>query len=553
MDNYDISDALGIYAKLAELHDENPFKVKAFASAAFNLKKVKEPLKKMDDAQILALPGVGKSVVGVLRNMLDTDTFPELDAMLQKTPPGVLQMLKIKGLGPKKVQGIWRNMGVESVEDLFDACRENRLVEQPGFGLKTQNEVIKAIEFSWGALGKFHYARVEGAAQELMKSLESTFPHNRHEFTGAFRRRLEVLEEIELLTTCSSEDIEVWMSGMGLQNVEDRFVDSKGYPFIAYHCDEDTFEKVWFETTATSEHLDAVGYDDTWVTESEEEIYEKAGLPWMEPELRENADQTLRVREGKITELLEFADLKGSLHNHSTWSDGLHSLEEMAVYCKSLGYEYLGICDHSRSAGYANGLNVERVLKQHAEIEELNRILAPFKILKGIESDILGDGSLDYEPEILSEFDLVVASVHSNLKMTEDVANQRLKRAIENPYTHILGHPTGRLLLVRQGYPINHTYIIDACAANGVAIELNANPYRLDLDWRWIGYALEKGVMISINPDAHEKHAYHDMYYGTLVARKGGLSADMTLNALGLVELENWLKNKRSVSLNEHL
>jgi DNA polymerase (family 10) len=243
--------------------------------------------------------------------------------------------------------------------------------------------------------------------------------------------------------------------------------------------------------------------------------------------------------------LIQFADLKGVLHNHTTYSDGLNSVEEMALYAMEMGMEYLAICDHSKTAGYARGLQVERVLQQFEEIETLNQQLWPFKIFKGIESDILSNGDLDYEPEILSQFDLVVASVHSNLGMTEEKAMQRLLAAIENPYTTLLGHPTGRLLLMREGYPLDHHKIIDACAANGVAIELNANPYRLDIDWRYIDYAMEKGVMVSVNPDAHEKMGYWDMHFGVLSGQKGGLQKSLTLNALNLVEFENYLAKRK--------
>jgi len=246
--------------------------------------------------------------------------------------------------------------------------------------------------------------------------------------------------------------------------------------------------------------------------------------------------------------LIENSDLKGILHNHSNYSDGLHSLRQMASYCKELGYEYFGICDHSQAAFYANGLKPNRVIEQHHEIDALNQELFPFKILKGIESDILSDGSLDYTDDILTKFDFVVASIHSNLKMPIDKANARLLKAIENPFTSILGHPTGRLLLARAGYPIDHKKIIDACSEHHVAIELNAHPYRLDLDWRWIQYAVSKEVKISINPDAHQMKGFHDMHYGVCVARKGGLQASSTLNALGLNEISKYFsetKNKK--------
>jgi DNA polymerase (family X) len=548
MDNYDISDAIGMYAKLAELHDENPFRVKAFAAAAFNIKKIKEPLESMSEDQINAVPGVGKSVVSVVKSMIQTGTFPDLQKIIAQTPPGVLEMLRIKGLGPKKVQGIWKQMGLETVEELFDACRENRLVEQPGFGLKTQHDVMRAIEFSWSSKGKFHFARIESPAKEILHALKKAFPDERHEFTGEFRRCCEVLEYAEIISTANELDVQICLQGVGLEFDGKTWRDALGYRFLIHYTNKSDFHSVWLQTTGSDDHLAALGPVPTQLND-EAEYYQKAGLSWVVPELREDATQLHRLKEGKIGKLLEFSDLKGILHNHSTWSDGLQSLREMAEYCKELGYEYLGICDHSRSAGYAQGLSVERVLAQFEEIEALNVDLAPFKIFKGIESDILSNGSLDYEPEILSQFDLIVASVHSNLKMTEEQANQRLKIAIENPYTHILGHPTGRLLLVREGYPIDHQYIIDACAANGVAIEINANPYRLDLDWRWIDYALEKGVYLSINPDAHEKHGYHDMYYGTLTARKGGLTAEKTLNAMNVIELQDWLTQKRKKSL----
>jgi DNA polymerase (family 10) len=243
-----------------------------------------------------------------------------------------------------------------------------------------------------------------------------------------------------------------------------------------------------------------------------------------------------------VSELIQDEDLKGVLHNHSTYSDGMHSIEAMALHLKSLGYAYFGISDHSQTAVYANGLSEERVWKQFEEIDALNRTLAPFRVLKGIESDILMDGRLDYPDELLSQFDFVVASIHSVLNMNEEVANRRLIKAIEHPSTSILGHPTGRLLLARKGYPIDHKLIIDACAANGVSIELNANPLRLDIDYTWIPYCMEKGVMISINPDAHRIEGFDHMRYGVMAARKGGLVKEMTLNALTLDELMVALK-----------
>jgi DNA polymerase (family 10) len=262
--------------------------------------------------------------------------------------------------------------------------------------------------------------------------------------------------------------------------------------------------------------------------------------------MREGFDEVDLARVNKIPVLLEEKDLRGILHNHSTYSDGKHTLRQMAEYCKELGYDYLGISDHSRTAFYAGGLEIERIEKQQKEIDQLNKELAPFRIFKGIESDILSDGSLDYPENVLASFDFIVASVHSILNMDIKRATERLLRAIENPFTTILGHPTGRLLLRREGYPIDHKTIIDACAKNNVVIEINANPWRLDLDWRWVRYAMEQGVMLSINPDAHEMDGYADMKYGVLVGRKGGLTKKMTLNSLSGKEIAAYFAERKA-------
>jgi DNA polymerase (family 10) len=313
-----------------------------------------------------------------------------------------------------------------------------------------------------------------------------------------------------------------------------------------YKSSYDSWGNDLLRYTATENHLNLIGFNDINVQfDSEESLYQSLNLPYVLPELREG------LRELEVTSLQEklitYKDLKGVLHNHTTYSDGLNTLEEMATHAKNMGLSYIGICDHSQTAAYAGGLKPERVLDQLQAIDKLNDKYAasstPFRIFKGIESDILGDGSLDYTDDILQLFDLVVASVHSNLKMEQDKAHQRLIKAIENPYTTILGHPTGRLLLMRPGYPIDHQYIIDACVANHVVIELNAHPYRLDIDWRWIDYAINKGGMISINPDAHQKEGLADMRYGVNVARKGYLMPENCLNAKDLNAFTQWLEN----------
>ncbi|WP_317235345.1 PHP domain-containing protein [Niabella ginsengisoli] len=280
--------------------------------------------------------------------------------------------------------------------------------------------------------------------------------------------------------------------------------------------------------------------------ENEEAIFEKAGVPFIYPYYRETKDAVDQAINNSLPQTIALNDIKGIIHNHSNWSDGINTIDELADNLIKNNFEYLVMSDHSKTAAYANGLSEERIKEQHIYIDKLNQKLAPFKIFKSIESDILNDGNLDYSDEVLSSFDLVIASVHSNLYMSEEKAMQRLMKAIENRYTTILGHPTGRLLLSRNGYPINHEKIIDACVANHVVIEINANPHRLDLDWSWIPYALEKDVLLSINPDAHSIEGFYDIKYGVLAAQKGGLTAQRNLSSFNLEEFEDYLKKTKA-------
>ncbi|MFZ9662439.1 MAG: DNA polymerase/3'-5' exonuclease PolX [Bacteroidetes bacterium] len=556
VDNHEIVKALQLYASLAELHEENPFKYKAFASGAFNLRKIKEPLSDLQESQLISIPGVGKSVAKAIAEYSVSRRFPALEELLSVTPQGLIAMLGVKGLGPKKVRLIWQELGIDTVEDLFDACRQNRLVEVSGFGYKTQQTIMAAIEFSFGARGKFHLARVMPYAESFLAGLRSVFADERHEFSGDYYRKSDVIEKLVLLTTAmemSGVSALEWEAiaadgGLALQgwtmNEETGFLThEQGFVAeieVVMHSD---FDRMLFEGGAAARHLEMIGYRSEDWKGNDRDTYAAKGVNFVVPSRREGHRELERPIEE--ASLLKYSDIKGVLHNHTTYSDGLNSLEEMALYAMEIGMEYLGVCDHSKSAGYARGLQVERVLQQFEEIEILNQQLWPFKIFKGIESDILGNGELDYEPEILKQFDIIVASVHSNLNMSQEKAMDRLIKAIENPYTTILGHPTGRLLLMREGYPLDHSKIIDACAANGVAIELNANPYRLDIDWRYIDYAMEKGVMVSVNPDAHEKMGYLDMHFGVLSGQKGGLQTSQTLNALNLVEFEAYLANRK--------
>lgn len=557
MENKAIARTLRLLSQLMELHNHNPFKIKSVANAAFKVDKLPFAIKDKSLEEIAQIEGLGKSISAKVWELLETGALTELQEILNETPEGIVEMLGIKGIGPKKIAVIWKDLNIENIGELYYACNENRLIEAKGFGLKTQEEIKKVIEFKMAAHGKFLYSQAEPLVNKLFEDISVWL--NQMPGTpllgvaGDYRRCMEIVEEIDFVL--GLEDLDAFSSSIaGFEPLTFEAFNENTWialtPFglkIKLHLvPVADFYLNWFMLTGNTEHVNQVlaltGED---IYEDEQAIYAKAGLDFVEPELREGLAEVELAKTGNLPRLIEYGNLKGSLHNHSTWSDGINTLEEMALYCRDhLQLEYLGMCDHSKSAFYANGLNEQRVYAQHKEIEGLNARLAPFKIFKGIESDILYDGSLDYPDEVLKTFDFVVASVHSILKMTEEKATTRLITAIENPYTTILGHPTGRLLLSRKGYPVDFKKVIDACAANGVVIEINANPLRLDLDWRWHRYALEKGVLLSVNPDAHRTEGFHDMRYGILTARKGGLQASQCLNAFSLEEIGTFFKDR---------
>lgn len=552
MTNKEIAKNFQLLGSIMELHGENPFKIRSYQNAYRTLRALEQPLAGMADEEIAAIKGVGSAISGKIRELLETGRMQTLEKYKAKTPEGIQEMLGIKGFGPKKIMSVWKGLGVESVGELLYAVNENRLVELKGFGQKTQEELKKQLEYYQRSKNKFHYAALEAEAEALLAGVQALLPAARISLCGAIRRRENVLECIELLIAGAGPIDILFDKGLlekqGEQGGAILAKSAEGLPVSLYHCAPEAFGSQLFRNTGGKAFLEAFfrrfPSADIGGLAEERAVFEKAGIPYLAPELREQEWGLELAIGGSLPVLIEEQDIKGVLHAHSTYSDGANSLRSMAMYARELGYEYLGITDHSRSAFYANGLQPERLFQQWEEIEALNRELAPFRIFKGIESDILNDGSLDYEEEILRGFDFVIASVHSNLRMDEAKATQRLIAAIENPYTRILGHPTGRLLLSREGYPIGHKKVIDACAENGVAIELNANPYRLDLDWSWIPYALEKNVLISINPDAHSLEGIRDIHFGLLSARKGGLTAAMCLNAKRAGAFEEWLAGR---------
>jgi len=539
MSNKEISSALKRLAALMELHEENAFKIKSLQNGAFQIDRYGGPIEALSEAEILGIPGIGKGIAQKIHRMVHGLEDEETDALIAKTPVGLLELLNVKGLGPKKVRVLWKELEIESIGELLYACNENRLIELSGFGAKTQENIRQALEYALQNEGKLHYAEAELLALEAITQLRNSGLSGIVEFTGELRRQNEVVTQIELLYAGDASELVVNESLVKtVDSVFELTLAEAQKPILLHVCSLNAFGNTQHRLTGPETHCSEIEAKGNF--EKEVDLYVAAGKTYIHPALR---DWSLNEAEAlAANKMLELSDFRGILHCHSTYSDGVHSLETMAKAVEAMGMQYFGICDHSRSAGYAGGLSEQKVLEQHTEIDRLNAANSQFKIFKGIESDILTDGSLDYPEEILKQFDFIVASVHSSLRMDESKATARLIRAVENPYTSILGHPSGRLLLSRRPYPIDYPKLIDACAANGVSIELNAHPYRLDLDWRWIPRCVEKGVKISINPDAHRTEGLRDIRYGTLVAQKAGLSAENVLNCLDVASFEAWLK-----------
>jgi DNA polymerase (family X) len=564
LDHKTLLNRLKLCIQLLELHDENPFKIRSYQGGLNALERVDQDLMGMSSQDLAAIPGIGKSILEAILSLKETGSFPSLDALIGQTPAGVMEILQVKGLGPKKVRVIWRELDITSTHELMEACQSGQIAQTKGFGEKTQETILQNLLFKASNAGKWLFADIEATIESLANQLQQLLSSTQVRIVGDFARRLEIISEGEFLLAATDilavKSSLSQLPGISWNKVISGPMTWRGtleepeLQLLVHFCSPENLAAKELLFVASKAHLG------TWVNEeetvgelirkskfeSEDEFFQQHQLQFIPREMREGMDEVALAKAGTLPELIKNKDLKGILHNHSTYSDGKHSLRQMAEHCKALGYEYLGISDHSRTASYAGGLEIEKVVKQHAEIDALNQELAPFRIFKGIESDILPDGNLDYPTEVLRNFDFIVSSVHSVLSMDLKRATDRLLTAIHNPYTTILGHPTGRLLLRREGYPIDHKAIIDACAIKQVVIEINANPWRLDLDWRWIRYAMEQGVQLAINPDAHEMDGYADMQYGVLIGRKGGLTKEMTLNALSGNEIASYFETRKA-------
>jgi len=554
MSNSEIATVLEQTADLIELTDGNPHRARAFARAARAIDDLDEDVETRIDAGTLTeISGIGDAMADHLADIAENGTFPLHDELLNALPPGLLDVLRVKGLGTKRTRRLWNELDITSLDELETAAEENRITSLSGFGPKTQANILENVRQLRSYEQQWRLPDVRSAAGAFLEALRALEVVHRAEPAGALRRDAQTLEEaVVVVATESAEFLHDWLNEKldAAETPTENVVTSTlpdGIPLQLHLTSPDRFGTVWWRATGSAGHCETFEsqYGAPGDHASDAAVYKTAGLPVIPPALREHRGELQAAADDALPTLLTVEDLQGCLHNHSTFSDGSDALSDMAEAARALGFSYFGICDHSQSLQIADGLSPEAVRRQHDEVQALNAEYAheglDFRVFHGIESDVLRDGSLDYDPEVLSIFDFVVASVHTGFSMSEAEATERVVRAVRNPHTRILGHPTGRLLLAREGYPLDHERVIDACAEQDVAIELNANPYRLDLDWRWVRTATEQGVPISVNPDAHSTEELQNVKWGVAAGRKGWLEPSQTLNAKSLSAFQAWL------------
>ncbi len=579
MENSRIAGMLDETGTLIELSEDNAFRARAYHNAARVVANQQEDIAQMlADGTLAKVPGLGKEMLAHIAEILATGRMTLLDQLLSAIEPGMIDMLRIPGLGPKRIRTLHQQLGVKSLEELAEACRANRVAALSGFGAKTQANILKGIEFLSQQQEYFSYAPAREIADVIIAAVRAMPGVVRAEVAGSLRRKKEVVHDLDGVASVEREDqrADVMAAFVALPQVREVIAhgDTKssvlldgGIAMDLRLVTDDEFASALHHFTGSRDHNIAlrgmalekgikINEYGLWRGEerlpihTEADVYATLGMAYIEPELREDRGEIQAALEDKLPRLITLEDMQGVIHCHSTWSDGHAGIREMAQAARDLGYHYLGICDHSRIAAYAHGLTPADVRRQHAEIDALNAEFGPdFRILKGTECDILKDGSLDFDDETLATFDFVVASIHSVFHLTEKEETERLIRAIQNPYTTIIGHLTGRLLLQREGYPVDIPAVIAAAGARGVAIELNANPARFDLDWRWHRLATEHGVHIPICPDAHSPEGLRDVAYGIGIARKGWLSPENVPNAWPVDRFLAWCGEVRQRGL----
>lgn len=580
MDKHKVAEILIDIGLLLELKGENPFKTRAYGNAARTLENLTEPLDKVvAEDRIAEVKGIGEGIGKKIKELVETGKLAYYEELKASIPPGLAEMLEIPGVGPRKVKTLHDKLGIENVEQLEAACKSGKVAELAGFGEKTAQNICEGIERRRTYASKFLLSDALRAAEPLLESLRQHPDVIRCSAAGSMRRNKEIIGDVDLLASSKkpSEVIAFFCSQPGIikitakgdtkasvileggQQSDLRVVSDREYPFALMYFTGNKEHNIVMRQRAIARGLRLNEYglfkskeetrDPALLVpcSSEEDIFGKLDLPYIEPELREDMGEFAAAEKNELPRLVQWTDLKGSLHNHSTWSDGHNRLEDIAQYMDDLGLEYWAITDHSKASVQANGLDAKRLREQMGEIKKINARFAgegkDFRLLMGTEVDIVKNG-LDLDDDVLSELEVVVASLHQPSN-NEAENTKRLIRTAENPLVHFIAHPTGRLLLEREAYPVNMEAVIDACVATGTWIELNCSPRRFDMDWRlWPG-ARRKGVKCVINPDAHRNEHAGFLRPGTGIARKGWLERDDVINTLKLKPLLKALKAKR--------
>ena len=570
MDKKEISNALDEAAVLMELAGDNPFRVRAYSNASRIVRAYAGDLAEaVADGSIRSIKGIGPNIAAHIAELLESDDPPFIKELRSQFPEGVLEMLRIPGLGPKKIRVLMEELDITSVGELEYACRENRLLDLPGFGAKTQENILRGIASLTAYAGRYLADAVRKEADQIVEALKIVKGADRVEVAGSLRRRKEVVKDMDLVASGKPGPLmdavaahplveEITARGdtkltahlrSGL-NLDLRVVPDKSFPYTLQHFSGSKEHNIALRALAQKKGLKSNEYglfkgEKNIPCKEEKDIYKKVGLAYIPPELREDMGELEAAEKGELPRLVEPEDLRGALHVHTIASDGSATLEEMVQAARDLGLSYIGITEHSASARYARGLEPERVAQEADLIDRLNQKNKDFLILKGIESDILPDGSLDYRDEVLAAFDFVIGSVHSNFTMPEKEMTARICRALESPYLDILGHPTGRLLLTREPYAVDMEQVLACAAKHNKDIELNAHPYRLDIDWRLLPRAKKLGIKIAICPDAHSTAELEYTFYGLGAARKGWLEKKDVLNCLTADELKAYFLKRR--------
>lgn len=571
--NKDIASVLKDIALYKELKGENPFKVRAFQQAARNVDiHTFSIAQRAEDGSLQEIRGIGKGVAEVILEFVENKRSSILEELKSSFPETIGDLFKIPGLGPKKIKTVYEKLGCSTIGELEYACMENRLVTLEGFGQRTQEKILKAIEFIKSHRDRHLFSEALMVAKEVMGSLAGNKGCKVVSIAGSLRRGKSTFKDIDILIVSdavredqrlkeallgladedgviSAGSTKISIRRQGLQ-IDFRIVAEQSYPSALQHFTGSKEHNTILRSRAKTLGMKMNEYglfkgEQSLPVADEPALYKSIGLEYIPPEIREGEDEVKAALSGKLPKLVEKQDLHGMIHVHSTYSDGAHSIEQLVKECQKQGYSYLCISDHSRSAFYANGLSIQALRAQIDEVGSLNDKLSPFKVFCGIESDILSDGSLDYPDDVLAELDFVIGSIHSKLTMGSDEATSRLIAAIHNPNLTILGHPSGRLLLSREGYQYNEEMVLDALMKNSVVVEHNCNPHRLDPDWRFLKRAKERGINVSINPDAHSIEGFGDMEFGLVMARKAWIESAGLLNCMDTEEIDEFFRRRK--------